>query len=101
MEHRTADALLLRPDRHAGRSDPPGPGRGIFLGRREGDGGGPGIRGRLELVVIRMVQFCDPVQTDRYPLRVLPDGTLTELKSEVWRRTDGVCIRGPHVFGSG
>jgi len=45
-----------------------------------------------ELVVISMVRFCDPVQTDRYLLRVLPDGTLDELKSEVWRRIDGVCI---------
>ncbi len=51
-----------------------------------------------ELIVIRMIQFCDPVQTDRYLLRVLPDGTLTELKSEIWRRTEGVCIlRSPRV----
>jgi len=44
-----------------------------------------------ELVVVRMVKFCAPVETDRYLLQVRADGRLTELKSEIWAQSDA-CI---------
>ena len=49
------------------------------------------VGARYELVVLRMVSFCTPVQTDRYLLQVTQDGQVIELKSEVWERQDG-CI---------
>jgi len=46
----------------------------------------------FELVVTKLVAFCDPVQTNRYWLRVAPDGTVIALAFEVWERADGACI---------
>jgi hypothetical protein len=49
------------------------------------------VGARYELVVLRMVSYCTPVQTDRYLLEVTQDGQVIELKSDVWDRSDG-CI---------
>lgn len=45
-----------------------------------------------ELVVLKTVSFCDPVQTDRFILHVLGSGRLEVAKSEVWHKESGVCI---------
>ena len=46
----------------------------------------------FELVVLRTVELCDPVRTDRFRLRVSASGELSVRDREVWRRDEGVCI---------
>jgi len=45
-----------------------------------------------ELVTLKTVSFCDPVQTNRYLLLISSSGILTERDSEVWAREEDVCI---------
>lgn len=45
-----------------------------------------------ELVVLRTIEFCDPVRVDRFRLRVSASGDVSVLASEVWEREEGVCI---------
>jgi hypothetical protein len=48
--------------------------------------------GGVELVVTRIVSYCDPVQVNRFHVLVGPTGGLEVLREEVWDRADGVCI---------
>lgn len=52
--------------------------------RRAGDG--------YELVVLRLVEVCAPVRTDRFRVRVSVSGRLSVLASEVWQRDENACI---------
>jgi hypothetical protein len=45
-----------------------------------------------ELVVLKLVGFCDPVQVDRFVLHVSGSGVVTVKDSETWSKEDGVCI---------
>jgi hypothetical protein len=50
------------------------------------------VAGGYELVVLKTVEFCDPVQVNLYLLNISRDGTLAERQSAVWTRESGVCI---------
>lgn len=52
--------------------------------RTSGDG--------YELVVLRLVEICSPVRTDRFRVRVSASGRLSVLASEVWQRDENACI---------
>ena len=45
-----------------------------------------------ELIVLKTVEFCDPVQTNLYLLHVSATGRLVERQSAIWERKSGVCI---------
>ncbi|HEX9691826.1 MAG TPA: hypothetical protein VGA22_06995 [Gemmatimonadales bacterium] len=45
-----------------------------------------------ELLVLKLVAYCDPIQTDRFLLHVSSSGVVTERSREVWRQSFGVCI---------
>jgi hypothetical protein len=42
--------------------------------------------------VLKLVAYCDPIQTDRFLLHVSSSGVVTERSREVWRQSFGVCI---------
>jgi hypothetical protein len=46
----------------------------------------------FELVVHRLVAFCDPIQVNRYHVLVRTTGTVQVLDEEVMRREFGVCL---------
>ena len=46
----------------------------------------------FEFVVLQLVKFCAPVQTDRVHVRVSADGTLRELDREVYQSNKNACI---------
>ena len=45
-----------------------------------------------ELIVTKLVETCDPVQTDRYLLHISSSGEITIKHSEIWRQHFGMCI---------
>ncbi len=45
-----------------------------------------------ELIVLKTVEFCDPVQTNLYLLYISAAGSLAERQSAIWERESGVCI---------
>jgi hypothetical protein len=45
-----------------------------------------------ELIVLKTVEFCDPVQTNLYLLHISAAGSLAERQSAIWERESGVCI---------
>lgn len=45
-----------------------------------------------ELVVTKVVEFCDPVRTDRFLLGIEDGGQVAILKQEEYQSSDGVCI---------
>ena len=50
------------------------------------------IANGYELLVRRLVEICDPVQVNRYLVRVAADGGLTIEQEEVFEQEFGVCI---------
>lgn len=45
-----------------------------------------------KLVVTKLVEFCDPIRTDRFLLRIEDGGQVTILKQEEYQSDDGICI---------
>ncbi len=45
-----------------------------------------------ELVVLKTVGYCDPVQVDRFVLHISASGAVVVKESEVWSKEEGVCI---------
>lgn len=50
------------------------------------------IEGGFEFVVMKTVEFCAPVQTNRYLLRVSRTGVISELQEEIRYKDDNACI---------
>ena len=46
----------------------------------------------FELVVLALVEFCDPIRYDRFLVHVATSGALEIRKREVWKREAGYCI---------
>jgi hypothetical protein len=64
---------------------------GYYWGRTGDTGGIRDVFDGYELVVLRIVRFCAPVQTNRYVVVVSAAGVLRELRGEVWSRSSA-CI---------
>ncbi len=45
-----------------------------------------------ELVVLKLVETCDPVRVDRFRLQISATGVLSVRDSEVWQENRGACI---------
>ncbi len=59
------------------------------------DNDGTGIRpasNGWEVVALRLVSLCTPVQTDRFLLRVDRTGEVRQLAREVWQKDANACI---------
>jgi len=50
------------------------------------------VSGGYELVVLKLVEVCDPVRVDRFRLYVSEAGGLSVRGSEVWQEHLGACI---------
>ena len=64
---------------------------GYHWGRTEGSSGIRDVFDGYEMVVLQMVRFCPPSQTNRYVIIVSAAGALRVLRSEVWSR-DNTCV---------
>lgn len=62
-----------------------------WTGRKE-TGAIKAVADGYELVVLKTVAFCDPIQVDRFVLHVSSSGTITEKDSETWSKDEGECI---------
>jgi hypothetical protein len=56
------------------------------------EGGIRDVEDGFELVVLKTVEFCAPVQTNRYVLHVSTSGVITELQEEVRYKDESACI---------
>lgn len=45
-----------------------------------------------QFIAQRLVDDCDPVQTDRFLFNISATGSITILGSEIWTKLDGACI---------
>lgn len=46
----------------------------------------------FEVIVTRLTAICDPVENSRFLFHVAADGSVTELRSEVYDSVSGLCI---------
>lgn len=46
----------------------------------------------FELIVLKTVSFCTPIQTNRYHLRIKPNGDIEILKEVVFSRDEDSCV---------
>lgn len=46
----------------------------------------------FELIVLKTVSYCTPVQSNRYHLKIKPNGDIEILKEEVFSRDENSCV---------
>lgn len=46
----------------------------------------------FELIVLKTVSFCTPIQSNRYHLKIKPNGDIEILKEEVFSRDENSCV---------
>lgn len=66
-------------------------GHGYFWESTKETGAIRDVGGGYELVVLDLVKFCEPVEFDRFLVRIGSSGDVRIIKRQVWR-TEGGCI---------
>ncbi|MDT0677401.1 hypothetical protein [Autumnicola musiva] len=56
------------------------------------NGGIKKVEDGYELILLKTVMFCTPVQTNRFHLRISTDGKITILEEEVYEKDENACV---------